>query len=492
MEFTVGKAQDLFDKGQFHTISHAAGREDSSFLASLPPELRVLIAHACVYTGRIQIATSLAESAKRANESPSVVAQAHIVTGLIRKREGQVDKAAAEFRNAVRIAKEGRDKYQLAWAQVHLFRLLAVVGYAEPHLAATLADARRCVTGSGDALVMAYLHDSVATMEAQRGHTVEAERHLRLGRSLLTLRPSFWLEELIALNAACVALIDCDADGFDLHLAAARKSARLTGNVSTIAAIDVNEAHAAVLTGRFGRASSLVEKILRSPFSIHNELAARESLVRMQLAMGHVAECEAELTQLEARRPEDLILSFTFRGAAILKVRLLIRKKEYAAAAAQARAQISELVKLNDTSSIVVLTTLKALALGLSGDLSECCRALVDTNQLGASVLREHQADYAHACGLISKHFAPAKIFPFEDRSFRIWAEHGNKCGPVDAITARGYSASDEITARKLLEKHSPLLVQPVSQLHEAADCRQPPSFCIRSLVQAHDFCHRS
>ena len=309
MEFALGKTQDLFDKGQFHIISQAAGQNFSP-LIGLAPELRVLIAHACVYTGRVQVASNLAESVKHADASLSVVAQSHIVSGLIRKREGHVDQAAAEFRRGT--VKEGHDKYQLAWAQAHLFRLMTLVGYPEPHLAALLADARKCVTGSGDAQVMAYLHDSVATMEAQRGHTVEAERHLRLARGLLALRPSFWLDELLALNASCVALIDRDADGFDRLLAAARRSARLTGNVSTTAAVDVNEAHAAVLAGRFTRAASLVEKILRSPLSIHNELAARESLIRMLLAMGRVNECEAELTQLEALGRNDLTLNFIF------------------------------------------------------------------------------------------------------------------------------------------------------------------------------------
>ena len=225
MEFTFAKTQDLFDKGHFLNISQAAGHEISS-LTSLAPEIRVLIAHACVHTGRIQVATNLAQSVMDASPSLSVLAQSHVVLGLIRKRQGFVEQAAAEFRHAVRTAKDGRDKYQLAWAQAHLFRLLVLVGYPEPHLAATLADARRCVTGSGDAQVMAYLHDSVATMEAQRGHPVEAERHLRLARGLLALRPSSWLEELLALNAACVALIDCDADSFDRHLATARTSAR--------------------------------------------------------------------------------------------------------------------------------------------------------------------------------------------------------------------------------------------------------------------------
>ena len=208
MEFSVGKTQDLFDKGHFNIISQAAAQDVSS-LNSLAPELRVLIAHACVYTGRIQVASHLAKSVTHASASLSVVAQSHIVSGLILKRQGQVEQAAAEFRHAVRIAKEGRDKYQLAWAQAHLFRLLAVIGYPEPHLAAALADARRCVADAGDAQAMAYLHDSVATMEAQRGHTFEAERHIRLARGLLELRPSSWLRSswplmLLALRSSTV------------------------------------------------------------------------------------------------------------------------------------------------------------------------------------------------------------------------------------------------------------------------------------------------
>ena len=95
--------------------------------------------------------------------------------------------------------------------------------------------------------------------------------------------------------------------------------------------------------------------------------------IRMQLAMGHVAECEAELTKLEARRPDDLTLNFTLRGAAILKVRLLIRKGQDANAAVLAQSQIHEFIKVNDTSSVVALTTLRALALGLvGGEFAEC------------------------------------------------------------------------------------------------------------------------
>ena len=134
----------------------------------------------------------------------------------------------------------------------------------------------------------------------------------------------------------------------------------------------------------------------------------------MHLALGRVARCEAELALLEALRPDPLTLNFTFRGAAVLRVKLLIRKGEYAAAALLAESQISEFAKVNDTSSLVALKTLRAVALGLIGDYAACSRALVDASQVGATGLREHQAEYAHASRLIWQQVAPAKAAPFE------------------------------------------------------------------------------
>jgi len=494
MQFTLERARDLFNKGQFSTISQTAGSDFSS-LKMLPTDIRILIAHANVYAGRIQLASTLAESVRQTNASASSVAQSWIVSGLINKREGNIDKAAAEFRNALRVSKEAQDRVQLAWAHAHLFRLLAVAGYPESHLKAILDDARRCVSTSGDAQAMAYLHDSVATMEAQRGRTVEAERHLRLARGLVTMRPSAWLSELLALNASCVAFIDCDADSFGRHLSDARSSARLTGNVVSTAAIDVNEAHAAVLTGRFGRAASLIEKIVHTDSNPHNGLAARESLVRMHLAMGNLDACAEELAQLKAYRSDDETLGFPFRGASVLEVRLLIRKGEYSAAETLARSKIGELQKVKDRSSLVALTTLRALALGLSGDLAACSHELLQASHIGATSTRELQAEYAHACGLILRHVNRSSS-PFEHRSFRIWAAHGNVCAPLEVITSKGHRATDDASARRLVKEYSPGVSQPkprsnetlgtaINHLATVFDVAYRPTLMAEELAQA-------
>ena len=222
------------------------------------------------------------------------------------------------------------------------------------------------------------------------------------------------------------------------------------------AAIDTNEAYVAVVTGRFARALSLIEKIVDSPLSIHHELAARESLARMHLAMGHLDLCEMELERMKTHRSSDEARSFPFRGAAVMEVRLLIRKKDYSAAAVLAQEHIHDLQKLNDKSALVALVTLRALALGLSGDLVGCAREILDASDLGATSLKELQADYFHACGLILKQLDRQNAVTFESRSFRIWAAHKNMCGPLEAITAKGYTANDDAAAKDLVQEHTP------------------------------------
>jgi hypothetical protein len=157
----------------------------------------------------------------------------------------------------------------------------------------------------------------------------------------------------------------------------------------------------------------------------------------MHLAMGHLDLCEMELERMKTHRSSDEARSFPFRGAAVMEVRLLIRKKDYGAAAVLAQEHIHDLQKLNDKSALVALVTLRALALGLSGDLVGCARELLDANDLGATSMKELQADYFHACGLILKQLDRQNAVTFESRSFRIWAAHRICAGRLRRLRRR-------------------------------------------------------
>src|SRR5688572_29160261 len=115
MEFTLEKVKDLFNKSQFSSICKTVG-SDLSSLKLLPPDSRVLIAHANVHAGRVQVASALAQSIKQAKASPPVTAHAFIVSGLLNNRDGHIDKAGTDFRAALRAAKEERDPIWSAWA----------------------------------------------------------------------------------------------------------------------------------------------------------------------------------------------------------------------------------------------------------------------------------------------------------------------------------------------------------------------------------------
>jgi len=455
MAFDLEKAQELFDIGHFSTISQSVGT-DSGHLKRLAPELRLLVAKALVYTGKLKPASDLLDSLNRAGASPSIVAASHIVRGLIYKRDGRIEDAAGEFRQGLRCAKDAGDRIQCAWAHAHLFRLLAD-GHAETELTSLLSTARRAASEAGDPHISAYLHDSVAAMEARRGRPVEAERHLRVARSLLSLRPNAWIEQLLALNASCIAVMDCDSDAFLKHSGDARSLAQITGHVNSDLTIETNDAYVALVSGHFDRASALLQKVLQSQGTGHIELAALESLARMHLALGDLEKCEEALGRLDALRPQHLSASYSFRQAAALRVRLLVRQGEFTSATELAEAELAEFAPVDDTLSQVSLMSLSALATALSGRTG-ASTTLLDVSLLGASSFREQYAQYTHTCGSIlakSGHSESSSLLI--GRSFRVWREQGNRCDSLDAIASSGHKAENEAAAERLLRESSPV-----------------------------------
>jgi DNA-binding NtrC family response regulator len=432
MEFDLEKARELFEAGQFASIGRGLGSL-SNHIRQVDARGRSLLAHALVYTGRLTLASQLADSVDDVNSPLPAQAESRIALGLLRKREGRIDDACAEFRQAARLAKQSRDLRLFAWAHAHLFRVLAD-GLLEPHLTALLAQVRRSVSSAGDPHLAAFLHDSVAAMEAQRGRTSEAERHLRVARSLLQLRRNAWLEQLVAINSSCIALIECDSRRFEKYVTEGRKLSAITGHTASDAAMDTNDAHFALIVGDFGRASTLLQKILRAPSNTSIELAALEGLARLHLALDQLDDCDRVLNRIESLRGERLPATYTVRGAATLRAKLMIRRARWREAADFARSELVEFAKVNDSASSVALTMSRAIALACLGDKAGSSRDIFDAAFLGGAHLREHQAEYFETCGtILSQTPYPNSAAALKERSLRIWREHGNKYGPVDA-----------------------------------------------------------
>ncbi|HEY7188495.1 MAG TPA: sigma-54 dependent transcriptional regulator [Vicinamibacterales bacterium] len=297
-------------------------------------------------------------------------------------------------------------------------------------------------------------------METRKSRTVEAERHLRVARNLLSLQPNAWLEQLIALNASCIAVLDCDPDAFLKHSDDARSLAQFTGHATSDLTIENNDAYVAVLCGRFDRASALLQKILHSPGTGQVELAALESLARMHLAMGDSRNCEAVLERLESLGTQHLSSSYHFRMAAALRVRLLIRQREFFSASTLAQAKLEQFAAIDDAPTRVSLSVLNALALALSGRSKESAIALLDASLLGAGSFRQQYAQHGYTCGRVLAETGHRESELIIGRSFRVWHQQGNQCDPLEALTADGRSAENEAAAQQLL-RHSVVVERP-------------------------------
>jgi hypothetical protein len=198
--------------------------------------------------------------------------------------------------------------------------------------------------------------------------------------------------------------------------------------------MDTNDAHFALLSGNFERASTLLHKILQSPGSIYIEHAALEGLARLHLALRRLSECDEALSRIESARGDRLQSTYTMRGAANLRVKLLIRQGQWKEAAQVAQTELTSFANVNDSASAVALTMSRALALACSERSAESARDILDAGLLGGATLHEHQAEYFHTCGTIlaqARH--PRFSSTQRERSVRIWAEQKNKYGPMDA-----------------------------------------------------------
>ena len=96
MEFNLEKAREQFGTGHFASIVQGIGATTHP-VRQVPAEARSLFAHALVYTGRLALASQLANSLQEADSSPTAKAEARIALGLLRKRESRIDEACGEF-----------------------------------------------------------------------------------------------------------------------------------------------------------------------------------------------------------------------------------------------------------------------------------------------------------------------------------------------------------------------------------------------------------
>ena len=431
MGLTYEAAQALFHAGHYLELVKRSDTSDAA-LDRLDAPHALLIARALVYID-IRRAEEMARRRNQPGAPPSVRSACELVIGSACRRHGELGKAIVHYQRALQLAQQDNDTHQSAWASLHLFRLLAEV---QPHdgAVAVLRDTRAWVTRSGDPHAAAFLHDSIALIEATTGRVDEARRHLKIAASLLDSHPNAWLCQMAAVSAFCVAFLSCDYAAAPRHLRAARRFLAATGaeHIGTI--IECNEGHAALVTGRFGAAEARLRRAAADlPHHSTGALGGLDGLARLYLATGRLDECDGTLKQMDALLATDPTLQsgFTSRSAVVTRVRLHMRRMQWRMVYEEARAELVKATTLEDRHLMSALSCLDAEASTAAHRFNEACRSLLAAAAM-APTLPERQGDFHYSIAAVLEHADSPLARQVLTRAHAISDHQGNRAARIE------------------------------------------------------------
>jgi DNA-binding NtrC family response regulator/tetratricopeptide (TPR) repeat protein len=398
---------------------------------------RLIVARVLLHTGNIERAKRIAETVNSTHADAVSRSRCELILGLAAKRMGDLATARRQMQHSVRLAREAGDSKQLAWSHLSLFRLLAE-GEPEEVLRVMLAETRRLVTQAADPHVAAYLHDSVALLEAQTGRVAEARRHLHVAASMVERYPNAWIEQVVQTSLLCVACLEGDLVNAAKHAVRARKLSEITGGYGGDFTIDINEANLNIFTGRFNRAHTSLQRVLDRGRSFA-KLAALEDLARMHFALGRLDDCRSALDLIVAAETDPAVANcYPARRAAITRAKLLMRRGLLREAIACARVEQVRARGLGDRPLGATLAFIEAEALGRAGDLAKANRKLFEAGECGATLFRECLGAYFDACSRVLEANACDLAPMLRSRAHRVWRSEGNICALVESTSRTG------------------------------------------------------
>jgi DNA-binding NtrC family response regulator len=227
--------------------------------------------------------------------SPELQARCEIVIGSVLRDRGDTTAAIDHLRKAIAIATTAKLREQLCWAELRLFLALSE-GPGLDSAVALVPSLRRDVSRLGDPLTSSALHLFVARIETKRGSLSNAQEHVRIGRSLLSLQQNSWLESTAAIDAACLAYLFSDLETARAEALSALSEANLHGHMGVRRAGLANLGHFELASGRFGTAEKCLLKALSLAGSTgENREGIVDGLVQVAISRHSLGEAQTLL-----------------------------------------------------------------------------------------------------------------------------------------------------------------------------------------------------
>ena len=455
----------LFRTGSFAELLRCMSVMEGRDLSA---EQRLLAARALLHCGETERALALANQVHCANGQSGLKSRQELVLGLCAKRSGDLLAARHGMQNAIRLAREAGDIEQEAWSQLSLFRMLAE-GEPEELLSAVFTETRELVTRAANPHLTAYLHDSVALLEAQTGRLTEALRHLETAMSILERYPNASIEQVIYTSRLCVACLQCDVESAAKFARKARTLSETTGGFGGEFTLDINEAHINLFSGRFSKAHTVLNRVLQQGRGFAR-LAALEDLSRLHLALNRLPDCAAVLDRIDQLKTDPSIANcYPARWAAVTRARLLIRRGEPQAALEFLGRECERARTLGDRPLTATLGFLEAVAAAHAGNQPLAAMKLFASSELGAAGFREYLGQYYEAFSNISATTSKPLSASLLARAIRLWRAEGNAVSLVDMQCQQGPSLDIRDITSHVSDHQEPTPVEVTDEVRERA-----------------------
>ena len=297
-----------------------------------------------------------------------------------------------------------------------------------------LPEVRNVVTRAADLQISAYLHDSIALMEVANGRLSEAQRHIKLARSLLESDPNAWLLQVVEISSFFVAFLENDYTTASEHLRSARSLLTTTGDQDR-ALIEGNDAHALTVTGKYEVAIRRLGQVAEST-AVRPALAALEGMARAYLAMDDLDKCDSALARYEEGIAKDpgVEAEFVGRWTDVTRVKLLLRKSKISDAVVYVSDALERVRTREDRLLLAFLRSLRVESLARSGSLGEASREIVAIGSAEGAVTSDQYASFCRAASVALNQIGSPLASVWSDRAKSIWQSEGNACAVSELL----------------------------------------------------------
>ncbi len=456
--------------------------------SAMPSGTRFLLAHALAMTGDLPGARRLV-GIRRERESSQDRAQVEFILGLTSERGGQIDEALRHYETGRALLNQQDHASQLAWLELHRFRLLAE-GHPMKALTAMLPSLRRLVYRAGEPQLVAYLHMCIAVLEGKTGGFDEARRHCSVAESLLAVSDNISLRGSNLVNEGCLAVFTCNLESARRAFSEAMALVPRSGDNSTALAVLINLGHLSLLSGDTESAKSLFRRALEdSSDGKLVKVGVLDGLARTYIVEGAFDEAERALGGVASRHASQaaFVAPYLVRWAWLTNARLLFRRRELAAAShLLGRLQTETTRAVQDipfNASVALLTALVASRLQAhvtaASELFAAC-------QLGAHGMRELQPQLYHVASAVVDEDDRYLSQALQQRADRLWDAQGIVSTRVE-LDDHGTNldgARRALASARTRPPHPPRTIQTMtSAIAAALDLAHTPRLCGLELL---------